>query len=501
MDNVRHLPPPSGDDGAYTREPPHDIGAELALLGLCMYEPAEHATAAGLLGGGDFYRPGHTTIWRTLCALHAQGKPTDGIALADELTRSGDLQRVGGAPYLHTVQAAAAVRGQVEYYAEIITRHSRARDQIMLGMRLLQDGYAPDHDPETAPRLIEAFTADRTARTTTGAIHDRLIDGASFILDIPDQAPVVWGHGDEVLWAEGEALILAGPSGVGKTTLCQQVVLAAIGIRPHALGMPVREAKRVLYLASDRPPQAARSLRRMVGPEHREQLAERLVIWKGPPPADLARFPDTLVQLCRRAGADMVVLDSLKDMAGNLADPEIGSGINSAIQRTLVDGVEVFALHHHRKQGNESKGKEPSSLDELFGSTWITAGAGSVLSLWGAAGDLIVSLKHLKQPAAEVGPYRLRHDHVHGETEIWHQVDAVILMRQTGHQGLTAAQLAVAMFPASQGKPTDAEMQKARRKLDSLVDAGLAERFGGGKGRGNEARFRSLVDENGEIHL
>jgi hypothetical protein len=38
----------------------------------------------------------------------------------------------------------------------------------------------------------------------------------------------------------------------------------------------------------------------------------------------------------------------------------------------------------------------------------ITAGAGSVVLLWGAAGDPIVEWRHLKQPAAEVGPHVAR---------------------------------------------------------------------------------------------
>jgi replicative DNA helicase len=154
---------------------------------------------------------------------------------------------------------------------------------------------------------------------------------------------------------------------------------------------------------------------RMVTDEHRDLLNAHLTFWPGPPPKDFIKDPGILLRLCRQADADMVCLDSLKDMAGELASEEGGQAINSAIQRTLVEGIEVLALHHHRKQGGgKDSGREPTSLDELYGSTWITAGAGSVVSLWGAAGDPIVAFKHLKQPSSECGPWRLKHDHPRG---------------------------------------------------------------------------------------
>jgi len=126
-----------------------------------------------------------------------------------------------------------------------------------------------------------------------GVLHDgaaerddtpeMLVDGATFLLDLPEGVPAVWGAGDDVLWPEGEALTIAGPPGVGKTTLVSHVLVAMLGIAdPHVLGLPVAPARKVLYLAMDRPQQIARALARHVRPEHRTILAERLVVWKGP---------------------------------------------------------------------------------------------------------------------------------------------------------------------------------------------------------------------------
>ncbi len=61
-------------------------------------------------------------------------------------------------------------------------------------------------------------------------------------------------------WVEGEALLIVGPSGVGKTTLTGQLVRARMGLGDGlVLGMPVSPGRRVLYLAMDRPAQIARA--------------------------------------------------------------------------------------------------------------------------------------------------------------------------------------------------------------------------------------------------
>lgn len=115
--------------------------------------------------------------------------------------------------------------------------------------------------------------------------------GGSFILDT-DPTPVpVWGKDDQVAWADGEALMVAAAQGLGKTTLMQQLTLGRCGFPEYAslLGLPIMPGhRRVLYLAMGRPKQIARSFRRMVTEGQRDMLNDRLLVWQGPPPGDLA---------------------------------------------------------------------------------------------------------------------------------------------------------------------------------------------------------------------
>ncbi|WP_262058558.1 DnaB-like helicase N-terminal domain-containing protein [Streptomyces sp. STR69] len=495
MTNVRHMSPhDTADDDGLNRLPPSDPDAERALINRCINFSDEYKTAADIVGSDDFTQPAYRTLWDAIGQQLAESKPVDPVSLRATIETAGQLRLFSNGALIWDI-AREIGPGDAEYYAGLVHAKTRLRRIDDLAVRL-RSGVLNGGAAEDLEEQITGYVQQRSSHATGGS---RFVPGGSFILDRPDTVPAIWGEGDNVLWAEGEALIIAGPAGVGKTTVGQQVLLAAIGIRPHALGLAVRPAKRVLYLASDRPQQAARSMARMVTHEHRDLLNQHLTFWPGPPPKDFIKDPGVLLRLCKQADADMVCLDSLKDMAGELASEEGGQAINSAIQRTLVEGIEVLALHHHRKQGGGKEGgKEPTSLDELYGSTWITAGAGSVVSLWGAAGDPIVSFKHLKQPSSECGPWRLKHDHPAGVTEVWHEVDVLdILAHARGP--LTPHQLACQIYSPDKGKPSASEVEKARRRLDQLVEKGLAHKISNGGGRGSQTGYVAAFSATGEL--
>jgi hypothetical protein len=122
-----------------------------------------------------------------------------------------------------------------------------------------------DHNRRASPR--RRGSRARSLRARQEAKEDRrAIGGATWLEQATPGVPAVWGAGDVVLWAEGEPFMLYGPDGVGKTSICQQLVLHMCGVRLEPLlGLPVRRAERpILYVSADRPKQARRSLARMV---------------------------------------------------------------------------------------------------------------------------------------------------------------------------------------------------------------------------------------------
>jgi replicative DNA helicase len=314
--------------------------------------------------------------------------------------------------------------------------------------------------------LDQELAAARAATTTRPQYDlDRVVDGATFLLDDlrVDLVPR-WGKSDgEIAWPRGEPLLVVGPTGVGKTTVAAQLIGALLGLRPDVLGLPVEPAERILYLALDRPLQITRALRRTLGQEaFRDALATRLTFWRGPLPADLGRAPQLLADLAHHHGADAVFIDSLKDTAARIADDETGSNVNRAMQRLVADDIDVCALHHQRK-GQD--GRRPKTLEDVYGSTWLAAGAGSVILLWGDAGSELVDLQHLKQPADPIGPWKLEHDHHTGTTTVVAGFDVLrYLLHQLG--GATLGQIAAAQWG---GEASEAQRKRTERTLRKLI--------------------------------
>ena len=92
--------------------------------------------------GGDFYRPVHETIYDAMVDLYGRGEPVDPITTTAELQRRGELARIGGAPYLHTLSASVPIAANAGYYAEIVREKAILRRLVDAGTRIAQMGYA-----------------------------------------------------------------------------------------------------------------------------------------------------------------------------------------------------------------------------------------------------------------------------------------------------------------------------------------------------------------------
>jgi len=324
---------------------------------------------------------------------------------------------------------------------------------------------ATTFDPAPPPTDDDAYWSGREPTAEElghQLIRDRLLTATQFLDDWGADCQPVWGDGASVAWAAGEALTIVGAQGTGKTTLAGQLVHARLGLSPTVLGMPVVPGQRnVLYLAMDRPRQTARALRRTF----RDQRPDRLVVWPGPPLEDIAKHPETLRLLADEADADTVILDSVKDAAIGLSDDEVGAGYNRARQMLTTSGVELTELHHLVKR--TASGGPPKELADVYGSVWITAGSGSVILLDGKAGDPVVGWRHLKQPAEEIGPFQVLHDHIRGVSEVLGAVDLVECARRQG--GITAHIAAVLLGSLD---PNRSDLEKARRRLERLAESG-----------------------------
>ncbi|HSV39765.1 MAG TPA: DnaB-like helicase N-terminal domain-containing protein, partial [Nocardioidaceae bacterium] len=149
------------------RTPPQDNDAEVCVLGAMLLTKDAIADCVELIRGTDFYRPAHETIYDAMIELYGRGEPVDPVTTSAELGRRGELVRVGGAPYLHTLSASVPIAANASYYAGIVREKAVLRRLVDAGTRIVQMGYAGeglvDDVVDRAQQEVYSVTDKRTS--------------------------------------------------------------------------------------------------------------------------------------------------------------------------------------------------------------------------------------------------------------------------------------------------------------------------------------------------
>src|SRR2546430_864625 len=117
--DVEHAPARDGDD-APERNAQGALGAERSLLAAMLLDGAAIGKACDMLQPQDFYAVPNAKMFAALLGIHERGEPADLITLGDELRRCGDLDVIGGLPYLAKILDMATTSANVEAHAAIV---------------------------------------------------------------------------------------------------------------------------------------------------------------------------------------------------------------------------------------------------------------------------------------------------------------------------------------------------------------------------------------------
>jgi replicative DNA helicase len=153
----------------FERMPPHDVAAEQCVLGGMLLSKDAISDVIEVIRPTDHYRPAHQLVHEAILDLYARGEPADPITVSNELTRRGELARIGGAPYLHTLMAAVPTAANAGYYARIVRERAILRRLVEAGTRIVQFGYAGDAD---ADELVDRAQAEVYAVTDRRIAED-----------------------------------------------------------------------------------------------------------------------------------------------------------------------------------------------------------------------------------------------------------------------------------------------------------------------------------------
>ena len=159
----------AGRDSGFERTPPQDVAAEQSVLGGMLLSKDAIADVVEVVRGTDFYRPAHQTIFDVVVDLYGRGEPADAVTVSAELTKRGDIGRIGGAPYLHTLLASVPTAANAGFYARIVAEQAILRRLVEAGTRVVQLGYgavgAGDVDDvvDRAQQAVYEVTERRTS--------------------------------------------------------------------------------------------------------------------------------------------------------------------------------------------------------------------------------------------------------------------------------------------------------------------------------------------------
>ena len=231
---------PAGDSGAprADRVPPHDLLAEQSALGGMLLSKDAVADVIETVRAVDFYIPKHETIFDAILTLYSHGEPTDVIAVTDELTKSGQLTRAGGAEYLHTLTALVPTAANAGFYASIVAEKAVLRRLVEAGTRIVQMGYASEGE---VVDLVNNAQAEIYA-VTGGVESEDYVPLTEAVTSAIDEIEAARGRDGQMVGVPtgfteldeltnglhpGQMIIIAARPAIGKSTLGLDIARAA----------------------------------------------------------------------------------------------------------------------------------------------------------------------------------------------------------------------------------------------------------------------------------
>ena len=224
---------------SYERVPPQNVDAEMSVLGGMMLSKDAIADVIEILRSADFYRPAHASVYEVVIELFGRGEPADAVTVGAELKKKGELERIGGLPYLHTLVATVPTAANAAYYARIVREQAQLRSLVEAGTRIVQLGYTTDGaDVEGLINLAqsEVFAISEQRQTTDYTTLEEIVPDLYEELERNanrdgglDGVPTGFSELDSKLngLRAGQMIIIAARPGGGKSTLAMDICRSA----------------------------------------------------------------------------------------------------------------------------------------------------------------------------------------------------------------------------------------------------------------------------------
>lgn len=209
--------------------PQFDRFAEQSVLGAMMLDVRAVWEVIDLLAPTDFHEPRHEVIARAVVGLAHQNKPTEAGSLVEELTRQGELARVGGAAYVWELMGIPTTWSNAGYYAEIVLQTSLRRRLLLAGEAITGLGKSAAGDVfehvETARGLVDQVT--RSAKVDVRPVGDTFMAMLDSLSQPPQFVETPWRDLNEFIGGlrPGKLYVVGARPASGKSIIGLQLAV------------------------------------------------------------------------------------------------------------------------------------------------------------------------------------------------------------------------------------------------------------------------------------
>tara|TARA_B100002051_G_C16740741_1_gene644153 strand:+ start:597 stop:1970 length:1374 start_codon:yes stop_codon:yes gene_type:complete len=132
-------------DSVNSKTVPHSLDAEKAVLGCILIDNNSLSSVLEYLSVDSFYDANHRIIFDAMLSLYDNNLPIDSVNLSNQLKKTKDLDKVGGAYYITGLSQEAPSVSNSEQYSKIVREKQILRTIIETSVEMNQLAY-DDHD-------------------------------------------------------------------------------------------------------------------------------------------------------------------------------------------------------------------------------------------------------------------------------------------------------------------------------------------------------------------
>ncbi len=232
----------------HTQEEPHNLAAEMGVLGAILYDNNSYQRVGDILQGVDFYAPANRKIYETAQAMILKGHVADGVTLKERFETDGIFAEIGGAKYLTALLDSCAFGPEIIDYAKLIRDLAIRRELMQIGSSMMHSAARSDGTSD-GPAQIESAEKQLFALAERGTSQGGFVSFEEAITESIENATLAYQRDgglagistglddlDHKLGGlhRSDLVILAGRPSMGKTAL-------ATNIAYNAAKMCVRE--------------------------------------------------------------------------------------------------------------------------------------------------------------------------------------------------------------------------------------------------------------------